>query len=311
MTDPLDALRAEVEPVRPDAAFAERLRERLRRAVLSGAPSTMDSTGTERTMAETVTQQTVEEPEDLAWGPTLQPHIHVADARRALDWYVDVLGAKRRGEAYVMPDGSIGHAELRFGDAVLMLAEGTYPGIPVAPPTGELHSTSLNLQVSDVDATIERAESAGATIERRPDDQPYGRVATIVDPFGHRWMFNQPRGAAPRARHGEVAFTTIFVPDDEAAKAFYGAVLGWDFASGSAERGWVLTGKEDSFGMSGGAERPEVQLCYRVNDMAAAVERVRANGGQVGEIESKPYGQLVECSDDQGTRFQLYQPPAS
>ena len=58
---------------------------------------------------------------------------------------------------------------------------------------------------------------------------------------------------------------------------------------------------------SQGAE-PEVQLSYRVDDIAAAVERVRAAGGHADEPERKPYGLLAECVDDQGAAFRLWQP---
>ena len=56
-----------------------------------------------------------------------------------------------------------------------------------------------------------------------------------------------------------------------------------------------------------GAE-PGVQLSYRVDDIAAAVERVRAGGGRADEPERKPYGLLAECVDDQGATFRLWQP---
>jgi hypothetical protein len=52
---------------------------------------------------------------------------------------------------------------------------------------------------------------------------------------------------------------------------------------------------------SEGAE-PEVQLSYRVDDIAATVERVRAAGGHADEPERKPYGLIAECVDDQGGR---------
>jgi Phosphotransferase enzyme family len=58
---------------------------------------------------------------------------------------------------------------------------------------------------------------------------------------------------------------------------------------------------------SQGAE-PEVQLSYRVDDIAAAVERVRTAGGHAGEPERRPYGLHAECVDDQGATFRLWQP---
>ena len=51
--------------------------------------------------------------------PSLVPYLAVADGRRALEWYVDVLGARRRGEPIIMPDGRLGHAELELGESVL------------------------------------------------------------------------------------------------------------------------------------------------------------------------------------------------
>jgi len=58
---------------------------------------------------------------------------------------------------------------------------------------------------------------------------------------------------------------------------------------------------------SEGAE-PEVQLSYRVDDIAAAVERVRAAGGRADEPERRRFGLFTECVDDQGATFRLWQP---
>lgn len=172
MTDPLDALRLPVEPADPDPTFAERLRAELRQAVLNPLGDTM---------TETVIQTA-----------TLTPYIVVSDARAALDWYVAVFGATRRGEPHVNEDGTIGHAEVAIGGAVLMFAEASplWPDVPVAPPADPpgRHSHTLHLMVSDVDSLAARAVERGASLERPPTDQPYGRGAVIVDPFGHRWI---------------------------------------------------------------------------------------------------------------------------
>lgn len=53
-----------------------------------------------------------------------------------------------------------------------------------------------------------------------------------------------------------------------------------------------------------------MQLCFRVDDVAAAVRAVRAAGGEAGEVEDRPCGLLADCRDDQGVRFQLWQPPS-
>lgn len=297
--DPLAALYEPVTPVDPEPTFAARLRERLTRAVL-------DSPGGEMTTTETTT--TEREP---AWPPALTPYIVVEDARRALDWYVEVFGAEQRGEVYVNDDGTIGHAEVGIGDAVLMFAEASdlWPDVPVGPPSQPLHSHTLHLQVADVDGTLDKARRRGATVEREPVDQPYGRSAVIVDPFGHRWMLNKPPGRATRLRQGDVVHVSMIVPDDQRAKSFYEAVLGIRFEPGSLPNVWGAEETNPQLGMwrEEGRE-PEMQLCYRVDDVEAAVARVRESGGQAQEINRRPYGLMVECTDDQGANFQLWQP---
>ena len=117
-----------------------------------------------------------------------------------MDWYVEVFGAQRRGELYVNADSTIGHAEIGIGDAVLMFAEASdlWPDVPVrAPDSPVTFSHTLHLEVDDVDASTERARRSGASVERGPADQPYGRGSVIVDPFGHRWMLLRRRPGPP------------------------------------------------------------------------------------------------------------------
>ena len=246
-----------------------------------------------------------------AWPPALTPYIVVSDARRAIDWYIEVLGAEPRGEPHVNADGTIGHAELGLGDAVLMLAEHSdlWPDVPVrAPDSPATFSHTLHLQVDDVDGITERARRGGAVVEREPVDQPYGRGAVIHDPFGHRWTLLRPPAGATRLRQGDVANITMRARDTRAASEFYAAVLQVPFASGHPGT-WRTTQTRPPLGImpAEGAE-PEVALSYRVDDIAAAVGRVRAAGGQAGEPGRKPYGLLAECTDDQGTEFNLWQP---
>ncbi|HEY7146871.1 MAG TPA: VOC family protein [Streptosporangiaceae bacterium] len=180
MTDPFEALREPVRPASPGPEFAGRLRMRLTREVFAHPGGTMSE--------QTAAARAEREP---ARPPALTPYIVVSDARRAMDWYVEVLGARRRGELLVNPDNTIGHAEVGIGDAVLMFAEasGLWPDVPVrAPDSPATFSHSLHLEVDDVDASTERARLGGAAVERGPADQPYGRASVIVDPFGHRWI---------------------------------------------------------------------------------------------------------------------------
>jgi uncharacterized glyoxalase superfamily protein PhnB len=202
MTDPFETLREPVRPAEPDLGFAGRLRQRLAREVLAFPGGTMSQ--------QTVRPQAGTQPRRESRAPALTPYITVSDARRAMDWYVQVLGARRRGEPVVNADGTIGHAELGLGDAVLMLAEASdlWPDVPVrAPDSPATFSHTLHLEVDDVDGTTERAQRNGATLERAPTDQFYGRGAVIVDPFGHRWMLLRP-ALGTREQRGDAAQPT-------------------------------------------------------------------------------------------------------
>ena len=300
MTDPFEALREPVTPVDPDPDFARRLRLRLTREVFAPTGATM-------------TQQTaaIRAEREPASPPALTPYIVVADARRAMDWYVEVFGAQRRGDFHVNSDGTIGHAEVGIGDAVLMFSEASdlWPNVPVrAPDSPATFSHTLHLEVADVDGTTERARRNGAAVEREPADQPYGRAAVIVDPFGHRWTLRRPPALATRLRQGDVANVTMTARDTRRAKEFYEAVLQVPFSEGHPGA-WRTDETKPALGIlpSRGAE-PAVRLSYRVDDIAAAVERVRAAGGSAGEPERRPFGLLADCADDQGMPFHLWQP---
>jgi uncharacterized glyoxalase superfamily protein PhnB len=312
MTDPFEALREPVTPADPDPGFAGRLRIRLTREIFAPTGGTMSE--------QTVATRAEREP---AWPPTLTPYIMVSDARRAMDWYGAVFGAQPRGEPYVNADGTIGHAEVGIGDAVLMLAEASdlWPDVPVrAPDSPVTFSHTLHLEVDDVDASTERARRSGASVEREPTDQPYGRGSVIVDPFGHRWILLRPPARAGLARptgpdrppgtlrQGDVANVTMVVRDAHRAKEFYQAVLQVPFPAGHPGT-WRTEETRPPLGIvpSAGAE-PEVQLSYRVDDIAAAVERVRAAGGRADEPVRRRFGLHAECVDDQGATFRLWQP---
>jgi uncharacterized glyoxalase superfamily protein PhnB len=300
MTDPFDALREPVTPVDPDPEFAGRLRMRLTREVFASAGGAMSQP--------TVTTLIERQP---AWPPALTPYIVVSDARRAMDWYVEVFDAQRRGDMHVNADGTIGHAELGIGDAVLMFSEPSdlWPDVPVrAPGSPETFSHSLHLKVGDVDATAERARRAGASVEREPADQPYGRSSVIVDPFGHRWILLRRPARATRLHQGDVANVTMTAPDGQRAKEFYEAVLRVTF-SPAHPGSWRTEETSPPLGIrSSRNAESDVQLSYRVDDMGDAVRRVRSAGGSADEPVRQPYGLIAECVDDQGVTFRLWQP---
>ena len=118
---------------------------------------------------------------------TVTPYLAIDGAAEAIAFYTQAFGAKERGRMDG-PDGKIAHAELQIGDSVVMLSD-PFPGASTKAPA-ELGGTtaSVMLYVEDVDAVVEQAVKAGATLEREVEDQFWGdRFGSIVDPYGHSW----------------------------------------------------------------------------------------------------------------------------
>lgn len=116
---------------------------------------------------------------------SVQPYLLVEGAAELIEFIKATFGAE---EALRMPqpDGRIGHAELRIGDSMVMLAEAS-----TAEGSGEPMPATVMTYVEDCDEVYRRAIEAGATSLREPADQFYGdRSAGVVDPFGNRWWFH-------------------------------------------------------------------------------------------------------------------------
>lgn len=115
-------------------------------------------------------------------------YLCVRDAAAAIEFYTSVFGA-RETFRLAEPGGRIGHAELRFGPATVMLCD-EHPEHGIhCPPTAGCPGTTVHLHVDDVDRLAERAAAAGAVIVRPPTDYAHGeRQCRLRDPFGHDWL---------------------------------------------------------------------------------------------------------------------------
>ena len=92
--------------------------------------------------------------------PRVTPYLYIDGAKAAIDFYTSVLGAKER-MTMPGPDGKVGHAELTIGDSVIMLAD-EFPDMGVRGPKSVGGSpVTIHVYVEDVDATFDRALSAG------------------------------------------------------------------------------------------------------------------------------------------------------
>ncbi|MGB5810629.1 MAG: VOC family protein [Polyangiales bacterium] len=119
--------------------------------------------------------------------PRVTPYLCVDGASAAIEFYAHVFGATERLRIPA-PGGTIGHAEIMIGDAVIMLSD-EYPDMGILGPKSVGGTpVTIGVYVSDVDAVHARAIEAGAESSRPVEDQFYGdRAGQFVDPFGHRW----------------------------------------------------------------------------------------------------------------------------
>jgi PhnB protein len=118
---------------------------------------------------------------------TISPYLAVDDAAEAIAYYKKAFGAEETVRM-AAPDGKIGHAELKIGDSHVMLSD-PFPQASTTPPK-ELGGTSASvfMYVEDVDAVVQKAVDAGATVTMEVEDQFWGdRFGSITDPFGHSW----------------------------------------------------------------------------------------------------------------------------
>jgi len=118
---------------------------------------------------------------------SLTPYLVCKGAAKAIDFYTTAFGAE---ETVRMPgpDGQVMHAEIKIGNAMLMLSDENKERGYLSPDSIGGTATSIMFYTDDVDAVFERAIAAGATSEMPPADMFWGdRMGNLIDPFGHKW----------------------------------------------------------------------------------------------------------------------------
>lgn len=339
--DPMEDLRQIDRPIHPRPEFTAELRARMAHELGPVPPGGSMSTATTDTTP--TTAPTADVP--LAALHTITPYLAVRNARAAMAWYQDTFGATIVTEPIEMPDGRIGHVELRIGDSIFMMAD-EFAEIDVLSPSSRGGTTvSFVIDVPDVDTVYARAVDAGAIAERPVEDQFYGsRVGWLSDPWGHRWSISTPLAAvagrlaerdlgtaevpvvdlgqrdeahadaapAPPSAEADadvvnLGYFSIGVPDVERASAFYAGAFGWQAQQGSLEEGRHIENITPPGGLHGGEAGASITLYFRVPDIQAAVVRVRELGGDATDPQLVASGWNSACHDDQGVAFDLWQ----
>jgi uncharacterized protein len=258
------------------------------------------------------------------WIDTAQP-----DPAAAVAFYGGLFGWEFED---VMPPGSprpYHVARIRGGDVAAV----------TSPPEGAPATAAWNtyVWVTDADETAAKARAAGGTVLMEPADVPgAGRMAVLADPAGaafRAWQAGQHRGAAVVNEHGSLNFNDLHTNDVDGARAFYGAVFGWDLleiAGGGAGAMWALPGYGDFLeqrnpGMREGmkqmgaperfedvvasvspqpADTPHWGLTFAVDDADAIAARAAELGGQVVVPPfDAPWTRMTIITDPQGATF--------
>jgi predicted enzyme related to lactoylglutathione lyase len=171
------------------------------------------------------------------WIDTSQP-----DAAAAAEFYGGLFGWELED---VMPPGAgmqYFMARIRGRDVAAV------SGIPEGAP--QIATWNTYIWVDNADETAEKVRAAGGGVMMEPFDvMDAGRMAVFTDPEGAVfmvWQANQHRGSQVVNEHGTNNFNNLNTRDLESAKAFYGAVFGWDTLDlGRGAQMWVLPGYGD------------------------------------------------------------------
>jgi uncharacterized protein len=259
------------------------------------------------------------------WVDTSQP-----DPQASLPFYTGLFGWEFENS---MPEGSEGEyfiGRLRGGDVA---AVGSNP--PGAPAVAVWNTY---VWVDSADDTASRVRAAGGSVLTEPFDvMEAGRMAVFADPEGAAfcvWQAKENKGARIVNEHGSLNFNGLATRDPEGAKAFYGAVFGWETLALPAGVMWTLPGYgdhleerspglRDQIAQMGGPEGfidvvaaltpiadddSETPAHWSVTFAVDDAEKAAATAGELGgEVvagpSDAPWSRTVTLEDPQGATF--------
>lgn len=116
------------------------------------------------------------------------PYLICKNAEAAIDFYTRAFGAVELFR--IGSPGMVGHAEMKVGNAIFMMAD-EHPDMGIhSPETIGGSPVHLMIYVEDVDAFCQKAVAEGLAVLRPIENQFYGdRSGQFKDPFGHVWSF--------------------------------------------------------------------------------------------------------------------------
>jgi predicted enzyme related to lactoylglutathione lyase len=175
------------------------------------------------------------------------------------------------------------------------------------------------ISVDDVDASIGQIGAKGGTVHMPATDiQGVGRIAMVADPQGAAFMMMTPdgptRSETPPHTPGHIGWRELHTTDWEAAVGFYSGEFGWarSDAMDMGEMGTYQIIAENGVQIGAMYNSPDVPrpmwlFYFSVPSIDAAVEKVKAGGGQVinGPMAVPGDAWIINATDPQGAMFAL------
>jgi PhnB protein len=121
------------------------------------------------------------------------PYIFYRDVPAALEWLTRAFGFKETMR-HQTPSGGT-HGEMELDGHLIMMGQGAADRRMKSAYEAGVSTQGVFIYLADVDAHFQCARAAGATIEKPPEDLPYGRSYRARDLDGHPWFFTTPRSA--------------------------------------------------------------------------------------------------------------------
>ena len=260
------------------------------------------------------------------WVDTSQP-----DPKAAADFYGGLFGWEFEN---VLPADSPGEYHIGRIRGRDVAAVGS---VPEGAPPMAMWNTYVWVDSAD-DAASKATDAGGSVITEPFDVVDSGRMGVFADPQGAVicvWQANQHKGSQIVNEHGSVNFNDLHTSDPEGAKAFYGALFGWQTLElGGGFQVWTLPGYGDHLeegdpgireriaemgGVPGfedvvaslsqiGDDQPETPphwgVTFAVDDADAAAEKAKELGGKVLlPPMDAPWVRMTVLADPQGATF--------
>ena len=236
------------------------------------------------------------------------------DVDKAKEFYLNVMGWSK--EELPMGEGLFYTMFKQDGHNVAAIS----PMQPQMQEQGMPSHWNYYVTVDDVDAVASKVAELGGTLIAEPFDVfEDGRMAVVQDPTGgvlSLWQAKNSIGAYLVNGTGAMLWNELYTRDVDAAKQFYGALLGWEYQKMEGQEYWLIqnngrmNGGIMAMDESWGETPPYWTGYYNVADIEDTVKKVEEFGGTIIQpiFEAGDVGRMIIISDPAGAALCLMQP---